>query len=259
MTSFAIGPLVGEGEGDGFPVVMIHGLGGTGNMFQPQLGALAGHRIIRLDLPGSGRSPRPVEALSVEGMTSAVITALRSLGVGQAHFVGHSMGTMVCQQAAVSEPALVASLTLFGALAEPLPATREGLGKRAALARSGGMADIADQIVANAISAHTRETNPAAVAFVRESVMRQDPESYARTCEALAKAETVDLRLIAAPTLLVTGDADTVNAPSVAQTLADKISGAVFRSMDRCGHWATIEKAQESGRLLADFLRQVER
>jgi hypothetical protein len=29
--------------------------------------------------------------------------------------------------------------------------------------------------------------------------------------------------------------------------------------MDRCGHWATIEKAQESSRLLVDFLRQVER
>jgi 3-oxoadipate enol-lactonase len=259
MTTFAIGTLVGEVEGDGFPVVMVHGLGGTGNMFQPQVSALSGHRIVRLDLPGSGRSPRPVETLTIENMTSAVITAVRSLGVSQAHFVGHSMGTIVCQQAAAKEPALVASLVLFGALAEPLPATREGLGKRASLARSGGIADIADAIVANAISAHTRETNPAAVAFVRESVMRQDPESYARTCEALAKAEAVDPRLIAAPTLLATGDADTVNAPSVAQALADKISGAVFRSMDRCGHWATIEKAQESIRLLVDFLRQVER
>jgi 3-oxoadipate enol-lactonase len=259
MTTVAVGMLVGEVEGDGFPVVMIHGLGGTGNMFQPQVAALSGHRIVRLDLPGSGRSPRPVQALTIESMAAAVITAVRSLGVSRAHFVGHSMGAVVCQQVAAKEPVLVASLTLFGALAEPLPATREGLAKRAQLARSGGMSDIADAIVANALSAHTRETNPAAVAFVRESIMRQDPESYARSCEALAKVEAVDPRLISAPALLVTGDADTVNAPSVAQALADKISGAVFRSMDRCGHWATIEKAQESGRLLVDFLRQVER
>jgi pimeloyl-ACP methyl ester carboxylesterase len=259
MTTIAVGTLVGEVEGDGFPVVMIHGLGGTSNMFQPQLASLSGYRIIRLDLPGSGRSPRPVEALTMESMTAAVITAARSLGVSRAHFVGHSMSTIVCQQVAAREPALVASLTLFGALAEPLPATREGLAKRAQLARSGGMSDIGDAIVANALSAYTRETNPAAVAFVRESVMRQDPESYARTCEALAKAEAVDPRLVSAPALFVTGDADTVNAPSVAQALADKISGAVFRSIDRCGHWATIEKAQESGRLLADFLRQAER
>ena len=259
MTTVTVGTIVGEVEGEGFPVVMIHGLGGSTNMFQPQLGALAGHRVIRLDLPGSSRSPRPVEPLTIEAMTSAVLTAMRSLGVGRAHLVGHSMGTIVCQQLAARDPALVVSLTLFGALAEPLPATREGLAKRAALARSGGMSDIADSIAANALSAHTRETNPTAVAFVRESIMRQDPESYARTCEALAKVEATDPGLISAPTLLVTGDADTVNALSVAQALSDKISGASLRTIDRCGHWATIEKAQESSRLLADFLRQVER
>jgi 3-oxoadipate enol-lactonase len=259
MTTVMVGTIVGEVEGDGFPVVLIHGLGGSTNMFQPQVSALAGHRVIRLDLPGSSRSPRPAEALTIEAMTSAVLTAVRSLGVSRAHFVGHSMGTIVCQQLAAREPGIVASLTLFGALAEPLPATREGLAKRAALARSGGMSDIADTIVANALAVHTRETNPAAVAFVREQIMRQDAESYARTCEALARVEAVDPRLIASPTLFITGDADTVNAVSVAQALADKISGARLRTMDRCGHWATIEKAEESSRLLVDFLRQVER
>ena len=54
MTTVAVGTLVGEVQGDGFPVVMIHGLGGTSNMFQPQMAALASYRVIRLDLPGSG-------------------------------------------------------------------------------------------------------------------------------------------------------------------------------------------------------------
>jgi 3-oxoadipate enol-lactonase len=259
MTTVAIGTLVAEVQGDGFPVVMLHGLGGSSNMFQPQLAVLGNHRVIRIDLPGAARSPRPIEPLSSDAMAGAVVTAVRSLGVAKAHFVGHSMGTIVCQKIAVDEPALVASLTLFGALAEPSDATRDALPKRARLARSGGMSEIADQIVANALSAQTRETNPAAVAFVRESIMRQDPESYARSCEALANARAVDPRLIDAPTLLATGDADTVNPVSVAQALADKIKGATLRTMDRCGHWATIEKVQESNQLLGDFLRRVDR
>jgi pimeloyl-ACP methyl ester carboxylesterase len=259
MTTVTVGQVVAEVVGEGAAVVMIHGLGGTSNMFQPQMAALSSYRVIRLDLPGSGRSPRPIEPLTIELMSEAVIRAMAGMGVTTAHFVGHSMGTIICQQIAVTQPSLVASLALFGALAEPTEATRQGLANRARLARSGGIADIADQIVANAISAHTRETSPAAVAFVRESITRQDPESYARTCEALAKATAVDARRISAPTLLVTGDADTVNPAGVGQALADRIKGAIFSSLDRCGHWATVESPRESSQKLADFLRRVDR
>ncbi|MBN9272856.1 MAG: alpha/beta fold hydrolase, partial [Mesorhizobium sp.] len=168
MTTVTVGQIVAESVGEGMPVVMIHGLGGTSNMFQPQMAALSGYRVIRMDLPGSGRSPRPFDELTIETMSDAVIRAMGAMGVERAHLVGHSMGTIVCQKIAATQPSMIASLVLFGALAEPAEATRQGLGNRAKLARSGGMSDIADQIVANAISAHTRETSPAAVALVRE-------------------------------------------------------------------------------------------
>jgi pimeloyl-ACP methyl ester carboxylesterase len=149
----------------------------------------------------------------------------------------------------------VRSLVLFGALAEPAEATRSGLKARAELARREGMAGIADQIVQNALSAATRATQPAAVAFVRESVMRQNPEGYARTCEALARTEAVDARLIAAPTLFVTGDADTVNPVSVARDLTDRIRGSKLVTVDRGGHWLTIEKPAECNRCIAEFVK----
>jgi 3-oxoadipate enol-lactonase len=257
MTTAAVGGIVAEVEGEGFPVVMLHGLGGTSNVFQPLMRALAGFRVIRLDLPGSGRSPRPAEALTMPSIAAAVLRATQALGAARAHFVGHSMGTIVCQHLAAREPGLVASLTLFGALAEPAEATRAALAGRARLARSGGMAEIAGQIVAGALAAQTCETNPAAVAFVRESVMRQDPEGYAQTCEALAKAEAADARRITAPALLVTGDADGVNPAGVAQALADKVRGASVATLDRCGHWATVERPEDCARRLGDFLARV--
>ena len=259
MTTVAVGPIVAEVAGEGFPVVMIHGLGATSNMFQPLVGALANFRLVRLDMPGAGRSPRPVERLSIEGMVEATQRALIAVGVARAHLVGHSMGTIVCQMLAASRPEFVASLTLFGALAEPTAATREAVLNRARLARSGGMADIADQIISHALSAHTRETAPAAVAYVREFVMRQDPESYALNCEALSSAKAVDARRISAPALLITGEDDAVNPPSVAQALCDQIKGAVFSPLDRCGHWATVESPRESARRLLEFLARVDR
>jgi pimeloyl-ACP methyl ester carboxylesterase len=259
MTSAVIGPVVAEITGEGFPVVMLHGLGGTANMFQPQMTALAAYRVIRLDLPGAGRAPLPDALPSLDVITDAVRAALHGLGVTRGHFVGHSMGTLVCQYLAADEPTLVASLVLFGALAEPSDAMREGLRHRARLARSGGIADIADQIIAGALSAHTREHMPTAVAFVRESVMRQNPHGYAWSCEALSQAVAIHPRRIAAPASLITGNADAVNPPSVAQALADGLRGAQFSTVDRCGHWAPIEAPQESNQRVLDFFRRVER
>jgi pimeloyl-ACP methyl ester carboxylesterase len=183
-----------------------------------------------------------------------VIAAARLLGVERAHFVGHSMGTLICQHIATEAPHLVASLVLFGALLEPPDAARTGLKHRAALARAEGMAPIADQIIAGSLSANTKATQPAVIAFVRESVMRQDPEGYARHCEALATANAADHRLIAVPTLLITGDADTVAPASMAQTLADRIAGARLSVLDRCGHWSTLEKTADCNAKLGGFL-----
>jgi 3-oxoadipate enol-lactonase len=259
MTTVVVDQIVAEVAGEGFPVAMIHGLGGTSNMFLPQMRGLAGYRVVRLDLPGAGRSPRPIEPLSMNAIAEAAHRALTGMGINRAHFVGHSMGTIVCQALAANGPELVASLVLFGALAEPTDATRKALVDRARLARAGGIGEIADQIIAHALSAHTRENAPAAVAFVRESITRQDPESYAQNCEALSEAKAIAPRRISQPTLLMTGDADSVNPPSVAQALCDRIKGATFSSLDRCGHWATIESPQTSSQRLLEFLRHVDR
>ncbi len=259
MTTIRLGQLVAETAGEGPAVILVHGLGGTSNTFEPLMGALSGHRAIRPDLPGSGRSPVPHAAPSIESYVEALVGMTRALGVNQAHFVGHSLGTIVCQHLAAAHPALVTSLTLFGALIEPAQAARDGLAGRAQTARAEGMEGIADTIVANTLSAATRSSNPAAVAFVRESLMRQDGEGYAGTCEALAKATAADARLISAPTLIVAGSDDPVAPASVGQTLADRIRGAKAVVLDGCGHWMTIEKPAECARRLGDFVRTNDR
>ncbi|MCB8839807.1 alpha/beta fold hydrolase [Aurantimonas sp. VKM B-3413] len=259
MTTVQLAGIVAEVSGEGMPVVLIHGLGGTANTYEPLMEALSSYRVIRIDMPGSGRSPVPHDAPTIESFASDIVRAVRSLAVERAHFVGHSLGTIVCQKIAADNPALVASLALYGALTEPPEGARTGLGKRAQMARAGEMSEIADQIVGATLAPGTRSSQPAVAAFVRESVMRQNPEGYARTCEALAKAERVDSRLISVPTLLVTGENDPVAPVAMARELADAIAGASLHVLAQCGHWSLVERPAECSRKLVEFLRRVER
>ena len=261
MTLHTIDRMAVEDEGTGDPVVCLHGLGGTSNTWTAVMPALARYRVVRIDLPGSGRSHAGSTPLSIARLVEATRAVCQRLNIGRAHFLGHSMGTIVCQHLAADHPGLVRSLALFGPLLAPPDAARANIRTRAAKARgegAAGMQEIAQALVNASTSADSRERFPAAAAFVRESLMRQDPEGYARSCEALADAKPGAVDRIEAPTLLVTGDEDVVAPPQAVRAMGEKFtgsrSGARVVVLGRCGHWTPIERPQECARELAAFL-----
>lgn len=245
-----------ESDGSGDDVLLIHGLGGTSNVWVPLMPVLARHRTVRPDLPGSGRSSRVEGPLSIDRFVQAMLRVCSALHVERAHVVAHSMGTIVAFHLANIAPQLVRSLALFGPLLAPPDAARPGLRARGEKARSEGeigMQAIADTIVQSATSTDTRQRQPAAVAMVRESLMRQCPDGYGRSCEALAGAQPADPATIACPTLMVTGDEDSIAPPQAVRLIGERITGARVEILPRCGHWTTIEKPGECTDALRRF------
>ena len=250
--------LAVEVHGNGDPVLLVHGLGGTSNVFGPQVGVLSRFfQCIRPDLPGSGRSPAD-GPLSIAGLAEAIEGVMDERGLDRVHLVGHSLGTIVCQHIAVRRPNRVRSLALIGPLHAPPDAARPVIRDRATKARAEGMVGIADAIVQAGTSADTKANRPEVAALVREILMRQDPEGYARTCEVLAAAEPADVSRIACPTLLVTGDEDGTAPPTAVRALHRKIAGSSLRLLDRCGHWTTFERPAEVNEALMNFLFSVD-
>lgn len=257
MSTVSTMRVIADVDGEGSPIVFVHGLGGTSNSFQMLLGALHGFRCVRPDLPGSGRSKLPHQPLSIASMVEAVVDAMKSFGAAPAHLVGHSMGTIVCQHIAAQMPELVKSLTLFGPILEPGDAARQRIRERAQVARSQGIGAVADAVTGAGLSSSSKAHNPLSIAFVRESHTRQDAEGFAQTCEALASATAADLRLIRCPTLIVTGSEDAVAPPAAAQAMAEKIKGSKLKVLDLCGHWTPVEKPQDCAKLLSEFVRSI--
>jgi 3-oxoadipate enol-lactonase len=246
--------LAVEIEGSGPPVVMVHGLGGTTNFYQVQAQALAERfQVIRVDSAGAGRSPVSDE-ISIGSHAGDLAALLDQLGVSGATVVGHSMGTLVVRTLAAQHPAVVSRLVLLGAVAEPTDAVRQAQRDRAATLRKDGTAAVAPGVVANALSGTTRRDKPEVAAFVRELIMRQDPEGYARNCEALAAATDpgpVDPGL---PLLLVTGSDDKTGPPEVSQAIATAHGSATVTVIDGIGHWTALEAARDVTDHLLKFL-----
>ncbi|MGK5113531.1 MULTISPECIES: alpha/beta fold hydrolase [unclassified Geodermatophilus] len=246
--------LAVEIDGRGPAVLLVHGLGGTTNFYQVQADALADRfQVIRVDSAGAGRSP-VADGISIAAHADDLAALLDELGVASAVVVGHSMGTLVVRDLAARYPDKVSALALLGAVREPAEPGRQAQRDRAALLREKGTAAVAPAVVANALSETTRRDKPEVAAFVRELITRQDPEGYARNCEALAAATDpgpIDPNL---PLLLVTGSDDKVGPPEASQELAAAHGNATVEIVPGVGHWTALEAAGPVTDQLLEFL-----
>lgn len=106
-------------QGKGEPVILIHGWLSSGwiNWDMPGTTALLAkdHQVITLDVPGHGKSDKPVkeEAYGPE-LVEDVVRLMDHLKIEKAHIVGYSMGGIISARLAVKHPDRVLSVTLGG-------------------------------------------------------------------------------------------------------------------------------------------------
>ncbi|WP_028926484.1 alpha/beta fold hydrolase [Pseudonocardia acaciae] len=104
-----------DGPRDAPTLLLIHGTGASLRTWDPMVPLLTGsHRVIRIDLPGCGRSAKPVGAsYAAPDQARRVSTTLDRLGVERAVVVGHSSGGVVATALTEQRPDLVTALALI--------------------------------------------------------------------------------------------------------------------------------------------------
>ena len=241
------------GEGPS-TVVGIHGLGGTCNIYGPQIAALGGaHRFVTFDLNGHGMSPL-VGPVSIEGWADDVVALLDDLELADVALVSHSMGTLVAQQVLATAGERIRAAAFLGPVRNLPDAARGAQADRAALVRAEGMAAVAGAISQGAVSALTRSDRPVVSAMIKELLQRQSAEGYAAACEALGGSSPPDISQVTCPVLAVTGTEDMVSPPDAVRAFAGEFADATAVVIDDIGHWTTLEAPAEVNDLLADFL-----
>lgn len=243
-----------DATGSGTPLFLVHGLGGTGNLWGGIAPTLARQfRVIVPDLRGSGRSAAGGE-FDTDTLVADLVELADAIGPEPAHWVGHSYGSVVLQHLAVRHPERVLSLSMIGPIRSASDTARTALGARAAKARSEGLADIGTATAQGGTSAETKAHRPEIAAFVREMVMRQNAVSYAAMCDAVASVLPAAIEQLRCPVMVVTGDEDMTSPPPLAKAIAAAIPGATLHILSRCGHWTPIERSAELTGLLMNFL-----
>lgn len=245
-----------EVTGEGLPLIFVHGLGGTSNVWHAQRVGLTKYcKVITLDLPGSGRSAKNERAFTMERWADQVAALADHLHLDKFVLVGHSMSTILAQKCAAKHGQRISGLVLCGPLTELPAAGKEAFTKRAETVQKEGMTAIADAVLAGALTAATREANPVLAGLYREVLLANDPACYAAQCQALINGSArTDQSGIRCPTFILLGDQDGVTPLSMARAIAAAVANCRIKIIPATAHLTMAERPELFNAALVEFL-----
>jgi 2-succinyl-6-hydroxy-2,4-cyclohexadiene-1-carboxylate synthase len=256
-------------EGDGSPVVILHGFtGSSASMAAVAAGLRDRHRAIRVDLVGHGASdaPRDGSAYRMERCVDQVAGAVSALDARPAHFIGYSMGGRVALALCARHPALASSAILIGARAGIADAD-----ERAARVRDDrtladriereGVPRFVDHWMALPLFASQRRLGEAALAAARAQRLANRAHGLALSLRGMGAGAQPplgeDLAALHTPVCLVAGEEDT-RFRAIAESLARQLPRARVEIVAVAGHAAHLENPSAFLRLTRRFLAEVD-
>jgi 3-oxoadipate enol-lactonase/4-carboxymuconolactone decarboxylase len=232
------------------PVLMLHSIGTSLHVFDPQAAAIARHRrVIRMDLRGHGFSGVTPGPYSMSLHARDAVALLDALGVRKAHVVGLSIGGRIALQMAAEHPDRVASLLLMDTALEfpPPEAWQERI--EAVMARGSGT--LAEVVMPRWVVDPSLASSQA----LRRMLLNTDRVGYAGSAAALRDARAAELAgRITCPATVVVGDRDIATPIPMAEAVRDSIPGARFAVIPEGGHIPTLERAEATTATVLDHL-----
>src|SRR5947209_9355335 len=227
---------------DGGPTLMLsNSLGCTLQMWEPQMKAFTQRfRVIRYDRRGHGKSGVPPGPYSLERFGRDVLAILDDLNIEKVHWCGLSMGGMVGQWLGANAPERMNKIILSNTSCYyPDPTNWHN---RIKMVKEGGMAGVADTVIAAWLTADFREREPQPTQALKSMLLATSPVGYIACCEALS---TLDQRAllpkIKSPTLVIAGRHDPSTPVAAGELIRSNIPGASMTILD-AAHISNVEQ-----------------
>ncbi len=240
------GRMVMHTWGTGDPVVLLHPLALSGELWQPLAEALASEfQVFAPDQRGCGGTSWDGGSFTLEDMADDLAQALDTLAVGPVHLLGMSMGGGVAMSFAARHPDRVRSLTLADTTAWYGPDAVSAWAERAEKAASVPREKQVTFQVDRWFSEPFVRDHPSEVERVVRIFVATDSRAHAAACVAMGAFDARDrLPSITAPTLVMVGEHDYATPPDMARTLAEGVPGATLRVLPELRHMSLIERPE---------------
>lgn len=251
-----------EQRGEGEPVILLHGFGGSTYAWRKVIPALAeSHRVVAIDLNGFGytQRPRDFESYTREGQEALVLGVMDQLGIEKAHFMGHSYGGGMTLFLASRHPGRFLSMILVDSSAPTYPNDRR---RKLAAVRPAAWLGLRFLLrpssIERSLTASFYDPSLVTPELVREYYDRLRVEGVMNafvglTAPVKTPQPTVKLDEIRVPTLVVWGRNDTLVSVEAGTWAAAQLQAELV-VLDKTGHVPMEERPDELLAAVLPFL-----
>ena len=237
------------------PIVFIHGVGLTKEIWEPQINFFKDYNTLTYDLLGHGKTPLKKTNVSFEDFSKQLDKLIKDLNFNRIHLVGFSLGALIAKYFASENNGKLDSLTLIGSIYKRNEDQRKVVKNRLELAKTNKPAG----------------KQAALRRWLSENFIKKNPDIYKKLYSMLEKNNRRDflkcytlfvdyidddsiIEKINVRTLVCTGQNDLGSTPEMSKNLSKMIRGSEFVEIKGGKHLCGIECSNDVNILLKKFI-----
>ena len=239
------------------PIVFIHGVGLTKEIWEPQINFFKNNNILTYDLLGHGKTPLKKSKVSFEDFAKQLLRLIKELNFKKINLVGFSLGALIARHFASEHNDKLNSLVLLGSIYKRTEDQKRVVKNRFEVAKLGREA--------------SKQT--ALRRWLSEEFSKKNPDIYKKIYSILEKNKRLDflkcyeifvnyidddnmLKKINTNTLITTGENDVGSTPEMSKNLSKMIPGSNFIEIKKGKHLCSIECADNVNMTFKKFIDQ---
>ena len=239
------------------PIIFIHGVGLTKEIWDPQINFFKDYNIVTYDLLGHGETPLKKTTVSFEDFTEQLLRLINELNFNKFHLIGFSLGALIARHFAAENSNRLGSLILHGSIYKRNEDQKRVVKNRLEVAKMG-RATSKQNTLRRWLSEDFIKKNPEIYKKIYSILDKNNLTNFLKSYEIFVNYIDNDsiLKKIDTNTLITTGENDVGSTPEMSNNLSKIIPRSKFIEIKKGKHLCSIECADDVNIAFKKFIDQ---
>ena len=237
------------------PIVFIHGVGLTKEIWEPQINFFKEYNTLTYDLLGHGKTVLKKSQFSFVDFSDQLLNLVNELNFNKIHLVGFSLGALIARDFASKNNDRLSSLIIHGSIYKRTEEQKRVVLNRFEVAKTNRPAS-KQTAIRRWLSEDFIKRNPDIYNEIYKILENNKPANFLKCYEIFLNYIDDDnmLKKINANTLITTGENDVGSTPEMSKNLSKAIQVSKFVEIKRGKHLCSIECANDVNIIFKEFI-----